>query len=195
MKISSSTLRRLPIYYDYLISLPEDCVNISATLVAADLRYGDVQVRKDLAAVSSAGRPRIGYNRVRLIKDMEHFLGYDKVENIIVITGSEPRLEYKKAVADKHLGTKLAAVFSMDDQPEGDVLPVSELASFCKRAKVRMCVLDTDAEDAAEAAAAAVKAGIKSIWNLTGAYLRTGSDITVYEDSLSMAVAMLKSRL
>ena len=194
MKISSSTLRRLPIYYDYLISLPATSVNISATSVAADLRYGDVQVRKDLASVSSAGRPRIGYNRIKLIRDMERFLGYDKVENIIVITGDEPRLVYGKAIADKKLGTKLAAVFSISGNAGGDTISIEELPAFCKSVKVKMCVIDTDASDAAAAAEVAVKAGIKAIWNLTGAYLNTAENVTVYEDSLSMAVAMLKNK-
>lgn len=56
MNISISTLRRLPIYLNHLKSLPDEQVNISATSIAAALRFGDVQVRKDLGAVSGAGQ-------------------------------------------------------------------------------------------------------------------------------------------
>ncbi len=67
-EISKATLKRLPTYLAYLKSLPEgSSVNISATALAAGLHMGEVQVRKDLALVSSGGRPKIGYNRAALI--------------------------------------------------------------------------------------------------------------------------------
>lgn len=73
-----ATLRRLPTYLSYLKSLPADAsVNISATAIAAGLNMGEVQVRKDLALISDGGRPKIGYNRERLIEDIEVYLGYD----------------------------------------------------------------------------------------------------------------------
>ena len=70
-EISKATLKRLPTYLAYLKSLPEgSSVNISATALAAGLHMGEVQVRKDLALVSSGGRPKIGYNRAALIADI-----------------------------------------------------------------------------------------------------------------------------
>ena len=75
-EISKATLKRLPTYLSYLKSMPADApANISATALAAGLKMGEVQVRKDLALVSSGGRPKIGYNRERLIADIEDFLG------------------------------------------------------------------------------------------------------------------------
>ena len=60
--IPKATLGRLPQYLQYLKSLPESSRNtISATAIAKGLSLGDVQVRKDLAAVSGAGKPKIGY--------------------------------------------------------------------------------------------------------------------------------------
>ena len=68
-ELSKSVLRRLPGYLDYLKAMPEDApVNISATSLAAALGMGEVQVRKDLALVSDGGRPKVGYNRQRLIR-------------------------------------------------------------------------------------------------------------------------------
>jgi len=53
--ITSQTLSRLPVYFNYLVSLPEERKkgNISATAIAEALGLNDVQVRKDLASVSS----------------------------------------------------------------------------------------------------------------------------------------------
>ena len=75
--ISKLTLQRLPTYLTYLKSLPEEKGRtISASAIAAALDLGEVQVRKDLAAVSVAGKPKIGYLVSDLIRDLEHFLGY-----------------------------------------------------------------------------------------------------------------------
>ena len=85
-EISRATLRRLPTYLSYLKSLPADAsVNISATAIAAGLNMGEVQVRKDLALISDGGRPKIGYNRERLIEDIEVYLGYDNTNDAVLI--------------------------------------------------------------------------------------------------------------
>lgn len=53
--ISKHTLQRLPMYLSYIKGLPEDAPkNISATTIAEALQLNDVQVRKDLASVSSS---------------------------------------------------------------------------------------------------------------------------------------------
>ena len=82
-EISRATLKRLPTYLAYLKGMPESSgINISATALAAGLHMGEVQVRKDLALVSSGGRPKIGYNRAALIADIEQFF-----ENLVVQRG------------------------------------------------------------------------------------------------------------
>ena len=54
-EISKSVLKRLPIYLGYLKSLPKDTATyISATALANALGMGEVQVRKDLAQVSTS---------------------------------------------------------------------------------------------------------------------------------------------
>ena len=52
--ISKATLGRIPIYIQYLKELPDDSGDmISATKIARGLSLGEVQVRKDLASISS----------------------------------------------------------------------------------------------------------------------------------------------
>ena len=67
--ISKATLGRLPSYLEFLRNLPPDKVPyISATAIAKHLGLGEVQVRKDLAAVSGAGKPKLGYVTAELVK-------------------------------------------------------------------------------------------------------------------------------
>ena len=77
-KVSKSVLKRLPVYLAYLKNLPEDGpTHISATSLAGALGMGEVQVRKDLAAVSSqAGKPKKGFDIALLTQDIEHSFGY-----------------------------------------------------------------------------------------------------------------------
>ena len=68
-EISKAVLKRLPGYLAYLKSIQDSTTrHISATALANALGMGEVQVRKDLAMVSSGGRPKIGYLRESLLQ-------------------------------------------------------------------------------------------------------------------------------
>ena len=82
--VSKKLLKRLPSYLNYLKSLPEDTSDVSATAMAKALELGDVQVRKDLAKVSAAGRRRTGRNRYQLMQDIEVYLNLAEETGTIV---------------------------------------------------------------------------------------------------------------
>lgn len=77
--IPVTSLQRLPIYLNYLKSLPAEVVNISSRAVAHALAMGEVLVRKDLAYTPAQGRTRTGYVRVELIAAIEEYLGCNDV--------------------------------------------------------------------------------------------------------------------
>lgn len=84
--ISKLTLQRLPTYLSYLRTLPqEEGAAISAAAIASALGLGEVQVRKDLATVSDAGKPKVGYLIADLMRDLEHFLGYGTRNRAVLI--------------------------------------------------------------------------------------------------------------
>ena len=66
-KVSKRTLSRLPVYLEYLNTLPPQQKQISATTIAKALGLGEVQVRKDLAKISDTGRRRTGRSREQVI--------------------------------------------------------------------------------------------------------------------------------
>ena len=77
-RLTESIKARLPVYLHYLKSLPsDDKTTISSASIAEGLGLGEVQVRKDLARVSGAGKPKIGFKVNDLINDISEFLGYD----------------------------------------------------------------------------------------------------------------------
>ena len=80
INISKTLLRRLPVYLDYLKSLPEEGDNISAATIARNLGLGHVLVRKDLAKVSVEGRCKTGRSKKQLIQDIEEHLEFCTVQ-------------------------------------------------------------------------------------------------------------------
>lgn len=83
--IYKKLLVRLPIYLNYLKSLPDSVEYVSATKIGEAVGLGDVLVRKELAKVSSGGKRRVGYLRGQLIVDIEKYLDSNCVINAIVV--------------------------------------------------------------------------------------------------------------
>ena len=86
-EISRQTLKRLPYYLNQLNRLKEEGVTqISSPIIAKALGYSDIQVRKDLAAVSTTpGKPKMGFLVSELIDDIESFLGYRNTNDAVII--------------------------------------------------------------------------------------------------------------
>ena len=85
--ISRQALLRLPNYLNYLKKLQSEGVQtVSAPKIAAALGQNEVQVRKDIAFVSScAGKPKTGFDTTQLVRDLESFLGYDNVNEAVLV--------------------------------------------------------------------------------------------------------------
>ncbi len=199
-EISKSVLKRLPNYLAYLKSLPAgSSVNISATALANALNMGEVQVRKDLAMVSSGGRPKVGYLRESLIEDIEQFLGYNNTTDAVLIGAGKlgrALLGYK-GFAD--YGLNIVAAF--DVQPTGatesgkPVLPLSELERFCRENKILMGILTVPADSAQQVADLLIAGGIKAIWSFASPRLEVPGNILVQYENMATSLAVLSMHL
>ena len=70
--VSKQTLQRLPTYLSFLRTRSEDASKyVSATAIADALGMNQVVVRKDLASISTSGRPKVGYVREDLIQERQ----------------------------------------------------------------------------------------------------------------------------
>ena len=85
--VSKATIQRLPMYLNCLKAKQQENIkNISARVIADELRFNEVQVRKDFASVSNfGGRPKTGYETDVLIADIEDFLGYNNPKNAVLV--------------------------------------------------------------------------------------------------------------
>ena len=193
VKVSKALLKRLPVYLQYLKSLPDEVQNISATTIAGALGFGDVQVRKDLAKISNEGRCRTGRSRDQLIVDIERYLEHNvKTPAVVIGAGT-----LAQALADyggfEQAGLDVMACFDhRATRKETDtgkpIYTMGRLKGFCRRYDVQIGIIAVSPECAQFACDSLVDCGVQGIWNFTPMQLRTPDGIVVRsEDFLATA--------
>ena len=200
--ISMQTLKRLPSYLAYLKTLPEDApINVSAKQIADALGLGEIQVRKDLAAVSTGGRPRIGYITRALIGEIESFLGYDDVDDAVLVgVGSLGRalLGYRGFA---EYGLNIVAGFDVDKnligtrEGEKPILPMEKLSDVCRRTNIKLGILTVPAASAQHVCNKMVESGIRAIWSFSPVHLTVPENIIVKTEDLAASLAILSRHL
>lgn len=199
-KIPKKLLMRLPVYLNYVKSLPETTQNISATQMARALGLGDVMVRKDLAKVSSGGRRKLGYVREKLITDIERFLDVPVSTDAIVIGAGrlgQALLDYEGF--DKS-GLNIMAGFDLNDtvrytSANKPIYPVEQLATFCQDNHIRIAVITVPVEHAQDSCDKAVAAGIDAIWNFAPIHLRVPAHVILQSENLAASLTSLRMRM
>lgn len=200
-EISKSVLKRLPGYLAYLKSIPEGASpHISATALANALGMGEVQVRKDLAMVSSGGRPKIGYPRESLIDDIEQFLGYDNTTDAVLIGAGKLGQALLGYSGFDAYGLNILAAFDVTppkDSANGDkpILHIDRLESFCKSHKVLMGIITVPSADAQQVCDRLIGCGIKAVWNFAPIHLDVPENILVQHENMATSLAVLSMHL
>lgn len=200
--ISKSTLQRLPSYITYLKSLPKNSPpNISATTIANALGLGEVQVRKDLAAVTSGGKPKVGYAVVDLIRELDQFLGYNDVSEAVLVGCGKlghALLDYR---GFNQYGLKIVAGFDSDPAltgvtPHGqNIFPMEKLNNLCSRLHIRLGVIAVPAEQAQSVCDDLVDCGIQGILNLAPVHLNVPAGVIVENENVAVSLANLAGKL
>jgi redox-sensing transcriptional repressor len=200
--ISKQTLHRLPTYLGYLKSLPEESYEtISATIIANALSLNQVQVRKDLASVCSLGRPKIGYITDELIKEIEHFLGYDNAESAVIVGAGKLGKALLSYEGFDEYGLTIVAAFDSDEnivnkEEHGkQILPINKLKNLIERMKIHIGIITVPAEHAQEVCDLLVDAGILAIWNFAPTHLVVPENILVQNENMATSLAILSKHL
>ena len=78
--VSLAVYNRMPVYLKALLALKRDGKKFVSSVILADyVRENPSLVKKDLSyAITSVGKPKVGYDIDSLILDVENFLGYNK---------------------------------------------------------------------------------------------------------------------
>ncbi|MEG1548486.1 MAG: redox-sensing transcriptional repressor Rex [Clostridia bacterium] len=200
--ISKSTLQRLPIYLMHLKSLlPGGQSHISATTLALALGMGEVQVRKDLASVSEAGKPKVGYVITDLIEELENFLGYNDVDDAVVVGAGKLGRALLDYNGFANYGLNIVAAFDIDAGKSGvtdtgkSIFDMQKLEELCARLCIRIGILTVPADCAQAVCDRMVKSGILAILNFAPAHLIVPENVLVQNENIATSLAILSNRL
>lgn len=198
--INQQTVRRLPAYLEYLEGLPDDDChkqNISATAIAEALSLNDVQVRKDLASVSSGGRPKVGYVTDELITDIRRFLGYCNEDGVIVAGAGNFGRGLLSFEGFQRYGLKVLAGFDSSSDIVGtdingvSVYHIDAMKDFCKSRNVHIGIITVPEHEAQEVCDIMVEAGITAILNFACVQLNVPENVSVQNQNIAFSLAML----
>ena len=197
--IPKATLGRLPLYLEYLRSLPKMRRTISATAIAKALSLGDVQVRKDLASVCGAGKPKIGYETDKLITDIESHLGYERLTNAVLVGAGKLGRALLDYDGFEDFGVKIVAGFDCNEtvltKGTKDILPIRDIEVYCREHDVKLGIITVGQGSAQDVCDKLVKSGIKAIWNFAPVTLKVPNGVLLKQENLALSLAYLNNQI
>lgn len=199
--VPKATLGRLPLYLNFLRKLSPDKVPyISATTISKELKLGEVQVRKDLASISGAGKPRLGYSTEELILNLEDCLGYNELTDAVLVGAGKLGGALLQYDGFERFGVKITAAFDKNEEainPDARpaILPMSSFESFCRENNIRIGIITVVEESAQEICNQMIKCGITAIWNFAPCKLQVPDGIHIQNENLALSLAHLSNQL
>ena len=201
--VSKATLERLPLYLRFLQEESGRGVEyVSSSVIADAIMVSSVLVRKDLESVSSeSGRPRLGFRLARLIADIEKFLGYDNLSDVVLVGAGGLGKAFLGYEGFRSNGLNVVAAFDKDEKVVGKevagkpVLHLDDFDDFVKTRKIRIGIIAVPKRAAQEILDKMVGAGIKAIWNFAPAPLYAPRGVIVKTEDLAASLAILAGKL
>lgn len=201
--LSKQTLHRMPYYLQYLKKLEQEGLEVvSAPTLAKHFKQTEIQVRKDLAAISAdKGMPKKGFVLPVLIRSMEELLGYNNVDDAVIVgIGSlgKALLSYT-GFAD--YGLSIVAAFDRNDALVGGevggvkVLHADQLHDLCVRLHIKIGIITVPAEAAQETCDILVSSGVCAIWNFAPIHLETPENVLTQNENMAASLALLSKHL
>ena len=199
--ISKATLSRIPVYLELLRNLPaERYEHISATAIARKLSLGEVQVRKDLASISGAGKPKLGYLTAELIENLENCLGADEITSAVLVGAGKlgkTLLDYDEF---EKFGIRIAAAFDSNDKvidlsSKVSIQPIAEFESFCRTNNIKLGIITVGAGSAQAVCDKMTECGILGILNFAPCNLNVPEGVILKNENLALSLAHLNNQI
>lgn len=200
--VSKQTLKRLPYYLNYIKS--EECAAldaVSAGKIAGALQLTEIQVRKDLASVSDGGRPRRGYDKEKLIGDIESFMGLNKINRAVLVGAGRLGQALLHYDGCRHCGVEIMYAFDTDPYMIGNeicgikVENYHRIGELCKKENVRIGIVTVPAVYAQKVCDTLIEAGIQAIWNFAPVLPKVPDDIIIHNENMAGSLTLLSHNL
>ncbi len=200
---SKATISRLPTYLRFLRDkLKEGAENVSSTAIADELRLNPVQVRKDLALVSSeSGKPKLGFAVAELIVSIESFLGLHNTHDAVLCGVGSLGSTLLKYEGFKNYGLNIVAAFDINHELVGkkingiSVLGFDSFANTVRRLNIQVGIITVPKAEAQRVADKMAESGIRAVWSFAPTHLNLPENIAVKYEDLAASLALLSKQL
>jgi redox-sensing transcriptional repressor len=201
--IPEPTLRRLPIYYQYLkkINSENNPQYVSCTQIGNELNILPIKVRKDLEIAEASGKPKLGYNVKELLFIIEDFLGWNNTTEAYLVGVGNLGSALLKYQGFKEYGLNIIAAFDDDEAKTGTeiegkmIFHVRKLPEMIKRMGIKIGILAVPARCTQDLANLMLEAGIYAIWNFSPVKIIVPQGIIVQHENLASSLVILSKKL
>ena len=198
-----ASYNRMPLYIKALNKLlkagNEYC---SAGTLAEMVRENPAVVKKDLQMViSRPGKPRIGYEIIGAIKDIEENLGYNMDKNAVLIGVGKLGQALLGYVGFEKYGFNILAGFDTNKEITGEIIngkeiyDIDSLQSYIKENKVLIAILTVPSKFAQEVANNVIQAGVRAIWNFAPTHIIIPENVVIKNEDMASSLAILSKEL
>lgn len=198
-QFSKPLLERVPLYLKYLYSIKDNEKRVSSTAISQALKLGEVQVRKDLNAISGSGKPKVGYEVQSLICNLEDFLGKTKKVNVALVgAGKLGKALYGYGGFEEY-GVQINAAFDVSVETpqvfrdEKLIYPLTKFCDYVRENNIMIAIIAVPAQNAQATADMMVKSGIKAIWNFAPGKINVPEGVTLRSENMAASLALLAS--
>ena len=199
-ELKKATLGRVPLYLEYLDSVSDDEVYVSSSEIARGLNLGEVQVRKDLGALSGKGRPKIGYDKEELKKNLKSYIENDCGSKVILVGAGKLGKAILGYGGFGKFGLAISAAFDSDPEKTGkaggrQILPISALPGYCREHEVKIGIITVPVGAAQSVCDLLVGCGVRVIWNFAPTKLKVKDGVIVQQEDMALSLAYLSFKL
>ena len=196
--IAKATLGRLPVYLEFLKKQKTEY--ISSTQIARALELGEVLVRKDLNSVCGLGKPKIGYDRQKLIGSILDTLGVNKNISAVLAGAGQLGTALMGYKGFSEYGVDIKAAFDNDPQKINQTFAngkrtysIDSLKDYCESNDIKIGIIAVPQAEAQGVCDKMIDSNIKAIWNLTTYSLTIPDNVIVKNENLALSLSFLKT--
>jgi len=200
--VPEPTLRRLPKYYHYLRRVQGTGQEIiSATQMAEDLGIHHTQVRKDLAATGSQGKPKVGHRVEDLLISIEAFLNWNSFSEAFLVGAGNLGSALLGYTDFEKAGIRIVAAFDSNPAKLGrtihgvEVFPMSQFEPMAQERRIAIGIITVPADRAQQIAEVMVHSGLQAIWNFAPITLDVPEETIVENVELYASLAIFSRKL
>ena len=151
--------------------------------------------------VSGAGKPKVGYERTKLIDDLECHLGYERYTNAVLVGAGKLGRALLDYDGFEEFGIKIVAGFDCNDQAlpldknAKSILPIKDIRAYCLQNNVKLGIVTVGQGSAQDVCDTLVASGIEAIWNFAPCALKVPAGILLKQENLALSLAHLNNQI